>query len=328
MHITLRPEVGRSISKKVQASTLRAAVAIADREFAVAVVCQSEGSRPKLLRCSRHAAPESSADHLLLATLRSPRLTQAAMSVVIGADDYQLLLVEAVAVESAELRAAIRWRLHELIDFPVDTATVDILELLATRQRSDGQTLRVVGVRTAPAQRYISVVGYQMRGFDIIDVPELCLRNLSGLLPEDTNGVALLMLRNEFGHLVLTRQGVLYHARKIELSDRSYHNVADKASLDDVNIRRVALELARAFKYYENRYDQSPIGDLVIAPNTERARAISVALRGEMGLRVKPFDCREYLDMDANVGLPLDWLLLTAIGAALRGDARRTELPP
>ena len=50
-----------------------------------------------------------------VATLRSPHLTQAAMSVVIGADDYQLLLVEAVAI---------RWRLHELIDFPVDTACV------------------------------------------------------------------------------------------------------------------------------------------------------------------------------------------------------------
>jgi MSHA biogenesis protein MshI len=321
MHITLRPEVGRSIAKKVQANVLRAAVAIADRKLAVAVVCQSEGSRPRLLRCARHAAPESSADQLLLATLRSPHLTQAAMSVVIGADDYQLLLVEAVAVESSELRAAIRWRLHELIDFPVDAATVDILEILATRQRTDGQTLRVVGVRTAPAQRYISVVGCQIQGFDVIDVPELCLRNLSGLLPEDTNGVALLMLRNEFGQLVLTRQGVLYLARKIELSDSSHYNVADKAGMDDVNISRVALELTREFKHYENRYDQSPIGDLVIAPNTERARAISVALRGEMGLRVKTLDCREYLDMDANVELPLDWLLLTAIGAALRGDA-------
>jgi hypothetical protein len=48
---------------------------------------------------------------------------------------------------------------------------------------------------------------------------------------------------------------------------------------------------------------------------------MSVALRGELGLRVNPFDCREYLDMAADVGLPLDWLLLTTIGAALRGDA-------
>lgn len=53
MHITLRTEVERSISNKVQASALRAAVAIAERELAVAVVRQSEGSRPRLLRCAR-----------------------------------------------------------------------------------------------------------------------------------------------------------------------------------------------------------------------------------------------------------------------------------
>jgi MSHA biogenesis protein MshI len=311
----------RSVSKKMQASELRAAVAIADRELAVAVVCQSEGTRPKLLQCARHTAPESSADQLLLATMRSSHLTQAGMSVVIGADDYQLLLVEAPAVESSELRAAIRSRLHELIDFPVDAATVDIFEILDTTQRSDAQTLRVVAAPTPPTHRHISVVGWQMQGFDVIDAPELCLRNLSGLLPQDAKGVALLMLRDKFGQLVLTRQGVLYLARKIELSDLSKHTLADEAGIADVNISRVALELKRSFKYYERHYDQSPIGDLVIGPNTERARTMSVALRGELGLRVNPFDCREYLDMAADVGLPLDWLLLTTIGAALRGDA-------
>jgi MSHA biogenesis protein MshI len=311
----------RSVSKKTQASGLRAAVAIADRELAVAVVCQSEGTRPKLLQCARHTAPGSSADQLLLATMRSSHLTQAGMSIVIGADDYQLLLVEAPAVESSELRAAIRWRLHELIDFPVDAATVDIFEILDTTQRRDAQTLRVVAAHTTPAHRHISAVGWQMQGFDVIDAPELCLRNLSGLLPQDAKGVALLMLRDKFGQLVLTRQGVLYLARKIELSDLSKYTLPDEGGIADVNISRVALELKRSFKYYERHYDQSPIGDLVIGPNTERARAMSVALRGELGLRVNPFDCREYLDMAADVGLPLDWLLLTTIGAALRGDA-------
>jgi MSHA biogenesis protein MshI len=253
--------------------------------------------------------------------MRSPHLTRAAMSVVIGADDYQLLLVEPAAVDSSALRAAIRWRLHELIDFPVDAASVDIFEVLATTHRSDAQTLRVVGAHTVPAQRHMSVAGWQIQGFDVIDVPELCLRNLSGLLPQDTKGVALLMLRDRIGQLVLTRQGVLYLARKIELSDRSNYTLADEAGIADVNISRVAMELRRSFMYYERHYDQSPIGDLLIAPNTERARAISVALRAEMGLRVTPFDCREYLDVTADLGLPLDWLLLTTIGAALRGAA-------
>jgi hypothetical protein len=43
--------------------------------------------------------------------------------------------------------------------------------------------------------------------------------------------------------------------------------------------------------------------------------------RRATGLRVNTFDCREYIDAASDVWLPLDWLLLTTIGAALRGDA-------
>jgi len=43
--------------------------------------------------------------------------------------DYQLLLVEAPTVPKEELKAAIRWRIKDMIDYHVDDATVDVLEI-------------------------------------------------------------------------------------------------------------------------------------------------------------------------------------------------------
>ena len=43
--------------------------------------------------------------------------------------DYQLLLVEAPNVPPAELKAAIRWRIKDLLDYHVDDATVDVLDI-------------------------------------------------------------------------------------------------------------------------------------------------------------------------------------------------------
>jgi MSHA biogenesis protein MshI len=43
--------------------------------------------------------------------------------------DYQLLQVEAPNVPPAELKAAIRWRIKDLLDYHVDDATVDVLDI-------------------------------------------------------------------------------------------------------------------------------------------------------------------------------------------------------
>jgi len=45
--------------------------------------------------------------------------------------EYQLLTVEAPAVPPAELKAAVRWSVQGLIDFHIDDATVDVLDIPA-----------------------------------------------------------------------------------------------------------------------------------------------------------------------------------------------------
>jgi MSHA biogenesis protein MshI len=314
-----------SLFKRAQVIGLRAGVAIAAGSLSVAVVRQREGARPGLLQCVLHRPPDSSsADALLPEIIRKAHLTRAALSAVIGTDDYHLVMAEAPDVQPSELRAAIRWRLQELIDFSVDEATVDVFEIPETPRRGSAKTLFVVAARTAAVQRLGSVLGRHARGFDVIDVPELCLRNLSGLLPQDEKGVALLMLREEFGQLVLTRQGVLYLARRIEVGRRSTLSLGDEVGAVDVDTGSVALELQRSLDYYESHYDQTPIRDLVIAPDNERARAIADALRSETGLRVSMFNCRESLDVPDGVSVPTDWLSLTTVGAALRAQATKS----
>ena len=43
--------------------------------------------------------------------------------------DYQLLLVEAPNVPKDELKSAIRWRIKDMIDYHIDDATVDVLDI-------------------------------------------------------------------------------------------------------------------------------------------------------------------------------------------------------
>jgi MSHA biogenesis protein MshI len=72
---------------------------------------------------------------------------------VISADDYQLVHIEAPDVLPAELRAAVRWRLRDAIDFPVEEATVDLLELPQQSRRANAKMVYAVAAQTAAVER-------------------------------------------------------------------------------------------------------------------------------------------------------------------------------
>jgi MSHA biogenesis protein MshI len=161
-------------------------------------------------------------------------------------------------------------------------------------------------------------------GFDVIDIPELCQRNLGTLLPQDNKGLALLILREQFAQLVLTRNGLLYLTRRFELGKRAatpdtldYEASPGEAQIDSGSL---ALELQRSLDYYESHFDQSAIGDLVIAPGGARATALAKSLSAETGLRVGTLNLSDCIDMADGVTVPEGWLPCMAIGAALRTD--------
>jgi len=315
-----------SLFKRTRVAGLRAGIAVGDREVAVAVVRKAPGHRPVVVNCVSEQSAEGYADAAVERVLHDLELNRTPVSAVIGAGDYQVVQVEAPDVPPAELRQATRWRLRDQFDFPIDSATIDLFDVPATSRRGRTRMLFAVAARGDAVERIATVVGRATPGFDVIDIPELCQRNLSALLPQDQKGVALLVLREQFAQLVLTRNGLLYLTRRFELAQRSPGTLdftdanagPGEAHIDPATL---ALELQRSLDYYESHFDQSAIGDLIIAPGGTRAAALATALAAETGLRVSTLSLGDCLDMADGVAPPEGWLSCMAIGAALRTDA-------
>jgi hypothetical protein len=92
----------------------------------------------------------------------------------------------------------------------------------------------------------------------------------------------MLALNENYAQLVTTRQGVLYLTRRIDIA-RRFEPRAQARSETELDAGALALELQRSLDYYESHYDQTPIGDLVIAPGgeTRAARRRSLARRNQ-----------------------------------------------
>jgi MSHA biogenesis protein MshI len=309
-----------SFSRRARVAGLRAGIAVSDREVSVAVVRKATGRRPVVVNCVSEPVTAGYSDAAVERTLQGLELGSTPVSAVIGAGDYQIVQVEAPEVPAAELRQATRWRLRDQFDFPIDSATIDLFDVPASSRRGRARMLFAVA---AHGQAIDSIGGALTRatpGFDVIDIPELCQRNLSALLPQDQKGMALLVLREQFAQLVLTRNGQLYLTRRFELGQHAGSLDGTGGGAAQIDSTSLALELQRSFDYYESHFDQSAISDLVIAPGDARAAALAIALISETGLRVSTLNLPDCLDIADGVAVPEGWLSCMAIGAALRAD--------
>jgi MSHA biogenesis protein MshI len=292
----------------------RVGIALMERAAAVAVLRRRVGQRPQLEHCLVHASTgDESLDQTLRRAGTKANLARAKVFAVANSADYQLLQVEAPEVPAAELRAAMRWRLRDVIDFHIDDAVIDVFPIPDQSRRAQGKLLFAVAARSQAVQRMVSTLAPVARHFDVIDIPELCLRNVAALLPQDQRGVAVLLLGQQFAQLILTRQGVLYLARRIDYA-RGFAG-EPSAGLD---AGALALELQRSLDYFESHYDQGPIGDLLLAPGDAACRDLAARLQGETNLRVELLSLRGLVDGELPDELSAECLL--AIGAALRAE--------
>ena len=310
-----------SLLRRAQANGWRVGVMPADRETALAIVRTVRAARPLLRHCAIHPSLEIRAEHVLAPLAHNRELSHAAVSAVLSTDEYQLVQVEAPDVQPEEMRSAVRWKLKDIISFPPSEAVVDVFEIPEQARYVESRMVYAVAARTDAVQRVVSLVKPRVRGFDVIDIPEMCLRNIAALLPQDEHGVALIALGDRFAQLTLTCRGVLYLARRIDLS-RGAETPAGEAAAD-FDVASLALELQRSLDYYESHYDQPGIADVVVTSGDERAERLLGNLIAATGHSVTLLEVEELFDVADSIEPDTRWPGLLALGAALRSERSR-----
>jgi MSHA biogenesis protein MshI len=310
-----------SLFNRAQANGWRVGVMPADRETALAIVRTARSTRPLLRHCAIHPSLEIRAEHVFAPLAQGRDLSQAAVSAVLSTDEYQLVQIEAPDVPPEELRGAVRWKLKDIISFPASEAVIDVFEIPEQARYVESRMLYAVAARADAVQRMVSLIKPRVRGFDVIDIPELCLRNIAALLPQDQQGVALISLGEHFAQLTLTCRGVLYLARRIDLSRRAEGSPGETPALLDVP--SLALELQRSLDYYESHFDRAAIVDIVVTSGDERAERLLGGLVTATGHSVTLLDVEELFEVAEGIEPDTRWPGLLALGAALRSERGR-----
>ena len=238
---------------------------------------------------------------------------------LLAADEYQINTLDAPNVPAEELKAAARWRVKDLIDYPLETAAVGILDIpvdSSARQHS----LYAVTARNEVIERYVR--RYQEAGIGLvaIDIPELAQRNVAALFEEPERGLALLSFEESGGLFTVTFRGELYLTRRIEIP-LARLLAAEGAARVQLH-ERITLEVQRSLDHVDRQFSFMTLSRFLLAP-LPRDNGLADYLAANISLRLDRANIAEVVDCG---GIPeladpaRQGFCFQMLGAALRDD--------
>lgn len=231
--------------------------------------------------------------------------------VVLPAKDYRFLLVEKPDVPEEELRAAVKWRVKDLVQNPIDTLVVDVFHLPDDARSGGKPMLYAVVTDLAKVKSIMALTEAIDVKLSVIDIDVFALRNLTQFKPHD-RGIALVRVAENSADLSIFREGNLYLARRFQLNYGA-------GFLDELPADSLALEVQRSFDYFERQMGQIPPGQLYICGEGINEHKLTPEVRQSLSVPI------ELLDVSQDIGLAdgedngdLQQLCMAAVGATYR----------
>jgi len=241
-------------------------------------------------------------------------------STLLAGGEYQLLQVEAPNVPQDELKTAVRWRLKDMLDFHIDDATIDVLDIPVDKAAGNrAHSMFAIAARNSLIQARQDMFAAAQVPLSVIDIPEMAQRNISALLELEGRGLAMLSFDAAGSLLTVSYDKELYLARHfdITLSMLQEEDIERRHAAFD----KIALELQRSLDHFDRQYHFISISRLMLAPTG--VPSLQDFLSAQMYMPVEAFSLGDVFDLAEAPGLhsPAEQVRqFLTLGAALRHE--------
>ena len=252
--------------------------------------------------------------------VREQQLQNSPCMVVLSTDSYQLNQADLADLPVDEQRDAARWQIRERIDYPPEEAVIDLFEIAPFGGEKRPQTY-IVSASEKILRDRIQLIEQSDLSVKAIDIPEFALRNICELFTGDERGLAILLLLEQSGVLVIVRDGTLYLVRWLSTGmDHLLPFVdGDDETLNE-QLDSIVLEIQRSFDYCESTFHLPMVSRLLVAQTRREIPDVVNYLNDYLMTSVESLDFKDILVVPENSHqLQLNQCLF-AIGGALRQE--------
>ncbi len=236
-------------------------------------------------------------------------LEQTPTSVIIPQNDYQIFLIEQPLLSRNEKREAIRWRIAEYIDFPVEEAVVDYIEVPQKNKETNTPLNYVIVTRKGIINEYANNIKALGLHLTSVDICQSALREIAFQLDDADVGQALLHIEEDKSHIILFKNRMLYMMRDFDLG---YEHIKRNSEVQDL-----ALEIQRSIDYCSSNLKNAGISRIVLTPMPERKSELLSNLSNILGLPVRMINYSEFIQETDKLSINQANSSAFAIGAAI-----------
>jgi MSHA biogenesis protein MshI len=221
--------------------------------------------------------------------------------------DYQILFVDAPEVKREELKPALRWRIKDMLDYPVEEAALDLLEVPLPGQRT--RQMYAVVTRNDTVRAAVEPFAKSGIALAVVDIPDTAQRNVAALFATEERAVAVLTFGPDGGLITVTFQGELYLARRLDITAEQIVDSVGKyrAPTDDSLIleddegrgalfERVLVEMQRSLDACERTYPFFSVGRVLLGSVPDEAGLLE-HLGGNLYVPVESLDVAQVMQL-------------------------------
>jgi MSHA biogenesis protein MshI len=238
--------------------------------------------------------------------------TGMACSLVLPRQDYQLLLADAPDVPAAEVAAALRWRIKDLLSYPVQQAALAASPLPADAYRGRQKKAYVAALQTTLLEQRAAIIDAAGLNLDCIEIAEFALNNLQSRI-EAPGAAILLHLFERGGLLNIVEAGQLYLSRE---SEQDLQVLLDEQEPFQ-HREELLLEVQRSRDFYESQMGKGIITRLQYSPDRVDMLPLADYLASQLGLVAEPLEIERVVPVNEKISLDTRAACTLAIGAAL-----------
>jgi MSHA biogenesis protein MshI len=223
---------------------------------------------------------------------------------------------------------AIRWQLKDQVDFPVDDAVMDVLEVPNSTQLRQNNSVMAFMIPREDYTRTELAADDLGLNWTALEVPETALRNLCALTEEAEKARAFVAFGESHGMLVITYKGELLMARYIEVTMSA---ITGEEEVRGAALSRAALEILRTVDTFERMHSQVQLSGMTVALPPGCGPDVLELLAELIYVPLSPLELDKCFDLEplGEEGLRLQgnatFAELCTLGAALRASPATAE---
>lgn len=251
--------------------------------------------------------------------IQSHTLGRYQCTTLLNQGDYQLLQVDAPDVPQTEQREALRWRLKDMIDYPIESVFYDSIAL--PEAVMPGRAAQLFAAVTQQSVLQPLIAGFNTAGLQLksIDLPEFAIRNVAARFEEANRGLAFLVFGEQSALLVFTYGGELFAMRRIEVGAAQLQNAVPERR--EQLAERIVLELQRTLDGVDRQFSAITLSRMMVS--LPQDCGLEPYFRNNLYIHFDAVDLTEVIDLSAVPALQdleQQRLAMRTIGAALREE--------